>query len=93
MQHETSFIDFAHVSLLFLRSSNRILASKRTTQQKKLIQLVKSNISMQDPSKVIFNFSKYELSDYEIDVNPSEENVLAIISLKLPTKGYLIIKT
>ena len=48
---------------------------------------------MQDPSKVIFNFSKYELSDYEIDVNPSEENVLAIISLKLPTKGYLIIKT
>ena len=38
---------------------------KSATQQKKLSKLVKSNISMQDPRKVIFNFSKYELSDCE----------------------------
>ena len=65
LQHEIGFVDFAHVSSLFLRSNNRILASKSATQQKKLNKLVKSNISMGDPSKVIFNFSKYELSDCE----------------------------
>ena len=65
LQHEISFIDFAHVSSLFLRSNNRILASKSAIQQKKLSNLVKSSISMHDPSKVIFNFSKYELSDCE----------------------------
>ena len=65
MQHEISVIDFAHVSSLFLISNNRILASKSAIQQKKLSNLVKSNISMHDPSKVIFNFPKYELSDCE----------------------------
>ena len=34
LQHEISFITFAHVSSLFLRSNNRILASKSATQQK-----------------------------------------------------------
>ena len=34
LQHEISFIEFAHVSSLFLRSSNRILASKSATKQK-----------------------------------------------------------
>ena len=56
LQHEISFIDFAHVSSFSLRSNDRILALKSATQQKKLSKLVKSNISMQDPSKVIFNF-------------------------------------
>ena len=32
LQHEISFIDFAHVSSLFLRSNNRILASTSATQ-------------------------------------------------------------
>ena len=57
-----SFIDFAYVNSLFLRSNIRILISKSASEQKRLSKLVKSNISMQDPSKVIFNFSKYELS-------------------------------
>ena len=65
LQHEISFIDFAHVSSLFLRSNSRILSLKTVTQQKKLSKLVNSNISMHDPSKVIFNFSKYELTNYE----------------------------
>ena len=34
LQNEISFIDFAHVRSLFLRSNNRILASKSATQQK-----------------------------------------------------------
>ena len=37
LQHEISLIDFAHVSSLFLRSNNRILASKSAIQQKKVI--------------------------------------------------------
>ena len=65
MQHEITFIDFAHVSSLFLRNDSRILALKSTIQQKKLSNLVQSSTSMHDPSKVIFNFSKYELSDCE----------------------------
>ena len=65
LQHEVSFTDFAHVSSLFLRSNNRVLALKSATQHKKLSKLVKSNIFMHDPSKFIFNFSKYELSDCE----------------------------
>ena len=48
---------------MFLRKNNRILASKWASQ--KLSKLVKSNISVQNPSKVIFNFSKYGLSDRE----------------------------
>ena len=33
---------------------------KSATQQKNLSKLVKCNISMHDPSKVIFNFSKHD---------------------------------
>ena len=57
LRYETRFIDFAHVSSLFLRNNNRILASKSATHRKKLSKFVKSNISIQDPSKVIFIFS------------------------------------
>ena len=65
MQHTFDFIDFAHVSSLFLKSNNRILASKSATQQIKVSKLAKSNISAQDRSQIILNFSKYELSDCE----------------------------
>ena len=47
LQHESSFIDNAEVSSLFLRSNNRILASKSAIQ---------FSVSMHDPRKVIFNF-------------------------------------
>ena len=39
LQNEISFIDFAHVSSLFLRSNNRILGSKSAPQQKKVKQI------------------------------------------------------
>ena len=54
-----------HVNSLFPKSNNRILVLKGAIQQKKLSELVKSNIAMHEPSMVIFNFSKYELSDCE----------------------------
>ena len=65
LQLEISFTNFAHINSLFLRSNNRTLASKSATNQKKLIKLVKSIIFVHDPSNVIFNFLKYELSDSE----------------------------
>ena len=74
MQQEIDFIDFAHVSSLFLRTNNRILTSKSATQQKMLSKLVKSNISAKDPSKVIFSFSKYELLDCEKRLLPKSLN-------------------
>ena len=39
LQHEISFIVFAYVSSLFVRSNNRILESKSVSQQKKLSNL------------------------------------------------------
>ena len=53
------------VNSSFLRISNRILASKSAIHQKKLSKLLKSKFYLQDPSKVIFDFPKYELSDCE----------------------------
>ena len=61
LQHEISFIDFAHVSSLFLRSNNRILASKSAIQQKKLSNLVKSSTLCMIPvrSFLIFQSMNY----------------------------------
>ena len=56
MKNEISFIDFAHASSLL--EVTTVIASKSVAQQKKLSKLVKS-------SEVIFNFTKYELSDRE----------------------------
>ena len=61
LQHETSFIDLAQISSLFLKSNNKMLTSKSAAQQKG--KLIEFKISMQDPNKVMFKFSKYELSD------------------------------
>ena len=60
LQYGIGFIDFAHVSSLFLRRNNGNLALKNTTQREKLSKFVKSNIYVQDPRKV-----KYQLSDCE----------------------------
>ena len=61
LQHETSFIDLAQINSLFLKSNNKMLTSKSAAQQKG--KLIEFKISMQDPNKVMFKFSKYELSD------------------------------
>ena len=61
LQHETSFIDLVQISSLFLKSNNKMLTSKSAAQQKG--KLIEFKISMQDPNKIMFKFSKYELSD------------------------------
>ena len=56
-------IDFAHFSTLFFGINDKILKSESFVQQKKFYKLVHENEMENDPEKVIFNFSKYELSD------------------------------
>ena len=45
--------------------NDKSLKSKSLVQQKKFYKLVHENKTDNDPEKIIFNFSKYELSDAE----------------------------
>ena len=65
LQNELNLIDFAHVGTLFFGINDKILKSKSLVQQNKFYKLVHENKMENDPEKVIFNFSKYELSDAE----------------------------
>ena len=65
LQNELNLIDFAHVSTLFFGINDKILKSKSSVQQKKFYKLLQERKIENDPEKVIFNFSKYVLSDTE----------------------------
>ena len=65
-----SYIDYVHVFNKFLFSNNKNISKVTETQDKKLCNLVLRNMgnnsdTCQDPGKVIFNFSSYNLSDHE----------------------------
>ena len=63
LQNELSLIDFAHVSTLLFGINDKILKSKSSFQQKKFYKLLQERKTENDLEKVIFNFSKYVLSD------------------------------
>ena len=65
LQNELNLIDFALVSTLFFGINDKILKSKSSVQQKKFYKLRQESKTENDPEKVIFNFSKYVLSDIE----------------------------
>ena len=65
LQNKLNLIDFAHVSTLFFGISDKILKSKSSVEQGKFYKLLKESKTENDPEKVIFNFSKYVLSDIE----------------------------
>ena len=65
LQNELYLIDFAHVRTLFFGINDKILKSKSSVQQKKFYILLQENETENDHEKVIFNFSKYALSDIE----------------------------
>ena len=65
LQSELNLIDFAYVRTLFFRINDKILKSKSSVQQKKFYKLRQESKTENDPEKVIFNFSKYVLSDIE----------------------------
>ena len=58
-------IDFADVSTLFFGINDKILKSKSLVLQQKFFKLAHENKIKNDPEKIVFNFSKYELSDAE----------------------------
>ena len=63
------YIDYVHVCNTFLVSNNKNISKVKETQDKKCNLLVRnmgnSSDTRQDPDKVIFNFSSYNLSDHE----------------------------
>ena len=65
LQNELNLIDFAHFSTLFFGINDKILKSKSSVQQKKFYKFLQESKIENDPEKVIFNFSKYVLSDIE----------------------------
>ena len=65
-----SYTDYVHVCHTFLVSNNKNISKVKETQDKKLCNLLLINMgnnsdTCQDPDKVIFNFSSYNLSDHE----------------------------
>ena len=63
-------VDYVHVCNTFLVSNNKNIFKVKETQDKKLCNLLLRNMgnncdTCQDPDKVIFNFSSYNLSDHE----------------------------
>ena len=66
LQEKLNVIDYAHVLSCFLQSNDRFISTHRDVQDKKLNKLIeKTHRCHNDPSKVIHNFSSYELNDIE----------------------------
>ena len=65
LENELDLIDFPHVSTLFFGINVKTLKSKSFVYHEKIYKLIHENKKTNDPEKVIFNFSKYELSDIE----------------------------
>ena len=65
LQQQRNLIDYVHICSKFLKSNDLKLKSDSIIQQKKFYHLLKEKCSTQDPENVIFNFSKYVLSDCE----------------------------
>ena len=65
-----SYTDYVHVCNTFLVSNNKNISKVKETQDKKLCNLLLKNMgknsdTCQDPDKVIFNFSSYNLNDHK----------------------------
>ena len=82
-------IDFAHVSTLYFRINDKVLKSKSSVQQKKLYKLLQGIKTENNPEKVIFNFSKYALSDIEKKLVAKGLN-FCLLSKQLKYADYLV---
>ena len=65
LHFELNCIDFAHISAIFLSSNDNLLKTHDSIQQEKFSKLSIENRPKQDPEKVIFNFSKWSLTNAE----------------------------
>ena len=74
LQNKLNLIDFAHLSTLSFGINVKILNSKSSVQQKKFDKLLQESKTENDHKKVIFNFSKYVLSNIEEKLLAKELN-------------------
>ena len=65
LQQQINSIDFTHICSKFLKINDFKLISNSVLQEKRFCNLLNEKRSTQNPEKVIFNFSKYVLSDCE----------------------------
>ena len=89
LQQQINSIDFAHICSKFLKINDLKLKSNSVVQQKKFCNLLKEKRSTQNPEKVIFNFSKYVLSDCEKSLLTKGLN-FSIPCKKLDGADYLV---
>ena len=82
LQQQINSIGYAHICTKFLKINDFKLKSK------KFYNLLKEKRSTQDPEKVIFNFSKYVLSDCEKSL-PTKGLNYSIPCKKLDYADYL----
>ena len=65
-----NFIDFVHITTIFLASNNRNISKIRKVHCKKLGNLSSNNsyfesVTSNDPEKVLFNFSSHQSTEHE----------------------------
>ena len=89
LQQQINSIDYAHICSKFLKINDLKLKSNSVVQQKKFCNLLKEKRSTQNPEKVIFNFSKYVLSDCEKSLLTKGLN-FSIPCKKLDYADYLV---
>ena len=70
LHHEMYFIDFVHVTTIFLVSNDKSISKLQKTHGKNLYNLFYDNyydnsVMSHDADKVIFNFSSHVLTDHE----------------------------
>ena len=70
LHHEMCFIDFVHVTTIFLVSNDKAISKIQKTHVKKLHNLFlnkyyDNSVTSHDPDKIIFNFSSHALTDHE----------------------------
>ena len=89
LQQQINSIDYAHICSKFLKINNLKLKSNSIVKQKKFCKLLREKSSTQNLEKVIFNFSKYVLSDCEKSLLTKDLN-FSIPCKKLDYADYLV---
>ncbi|XP_057308105.1 uncharacterized protein LOC130645991 [Hydractinia symbiolongicarpus] len=85
-----SYLDFTHITCLFLARNDRILAANDETQKKKLFNLgLQSVPTKHDPDRVIHNFSSHILSEADKSLLARGLNY-AIPSSKVEYADYMV---
>ena len=89
-----NFIDFVHITTVFLASNNRNISKIRKVHCKKLGNLSCNNsyfesVTLHDPENVLFNFSSHQVTEHEKSLLSSGLN-FAIPPKNLNYADYLL---